>query len=76
MPASRQCRSTVRPSIFGRPEVEHHGVVALGSSQELGLLAVAGHIDGVPRLAQHAAKLFSQHDFVFDDEDAHRFSNC
>ena len=55
-----------------QPEVEHDGVVALGSSQELGLLAVAGHVDGVTRLAQHTAKLFCQNDFVFDNEDAHR----
>ena len=53
-------------------QVEHHRVVSLGSSQKLRLLAVAGHVDGVPGLAQHAAKLFSQNDFVFDDEDAHR----
>ena len=54
-------------------QVEHHRVVSLGSSQELGLLPVAGQVDGIPRLTQHPAKLFSQNDFVFDDQDPHTF---
>ncbi len=69
-PASRHCRSTVRPSIFGKPEVEHDGVVSLRSSQELAPLAVRRVIHGIARLAQRAAKLFRQRDFVFDDQNA------
>ena len=52
-------------------EVEDHRVVALGSSQELAALAVGGVIHGIARLAQRAAKLLSQLEFVFDDQDAH-----
>ena len=54
-----------------QPEIEDHGVVAFRSSQELGLFAIGRDIDGVPRLAQHAANFFSQNVFVLDEKNAH-----
>ena len=49
MPASRQRRSSVRPSMRRQAEVEHHGVVLLGRAEELRARAVAGAVHGVTR---------------------------
>ena len=67
-PASRQRRSSVRPSTLGQPEVEHDGVVALGLPEEVGALAVGGAVDRVAGLAERRRELLREPRFVFDDQ--------
>ncbi len=70
-PAARHRLKMVRPSILGKPEVEHDRVVPLGLSQKLRPLAVRRAVDRVPRLTQRTLELVGQPGFVFDDEDFH-----
>ena len=71
IPASRHCRSSVSPSIRGRPRSRIDRVVALGAPRAGRPAPVGSRIHGVARAAQRAGQLRRQADFVFDEQHAH-----
>ena len=68
IPASRQRRSSVSPSTFGQPEVQHDRVVALGLPEEIRALAVGRAVHGVAGFAERGRQLLRQGRFIFGDE--------
>jgi hypothetical protein len=67
IPASRQRRSSVNPSIFGSPKVEDDRVVLLGLAEKVGALAVGGAVDRIAGVAKRRFELPRQQRLVFDD---------
>jgi len=56
---------------FREPEVQQHGVVALGVAEKIRALAVGGAIHGVAGVSQRAFELPRETPFVFDHQHAH-----
>ena len=71
MPASRQRRSSVRPSIFGSPRSSTTASYCSVVAEEIGALAVGRAVDGIAGVGQRCRQLLRQQRFVFDDQHPH-----